>query len=358
MFVIFDRPIFLLYRRVGPLPDGWTVSLDPETNKLYYSDGTTQSWEFPSKTRHDEKMPQLFVKSIPLDTTNDEFTELFRPFGSTDSFLIKAEGRTTAVGIVTFPTEAERDALLEQQLTLGGKTLTIQRYEPHPARINNHRSTYHSQSPYPEPNDAFKYKRQIFIPWLPSSTTSADVNQALLVYNPHSVILPRYPDGTIKGFAFVEFANETQRDRILQTQKSVELHGVSCELRKCFRPHSQSPASQSNNHSSAPRSPHPEPILHPRRSPLPRAHSHSPRHLKLFPYSSHSLSTSHPLPPSFPHPHSNSPILLNRPSPIPPAHTSVEPALPLPFFRPPPQPSNPSTPSHTETETNLNTNKD
>ena len=167
-----------------------------------------------------------YVGNIPFNTTQDEFLQFFKFYGATHVSLKKNPANTSLTyGFVYFAQKSARDLILTLELQLRGRKLKTNLPK---SSADSHASRSHLSSSAPN-LDA--HKQQIFISRLPISTTPDDVKQAFLIYNPISVVVPQNPDHTIKGFAFVTFASEAQRDMILQNVQTIKINNVDCNLR-------------------------------------------------------------------------------------------------------------------------------
>ena len=220
---MFQSPLDLFYDSLD------VVCLDPTSNKLYYTNGTERTWDspaaksLPTKTSH-----KVFVGNVPSDVTSEEFAEFFKPYGSKWAVLTKKPDSTgSSFGFVSFATEAERDAFLKTPVILHGRKLLV--------NIAKRNAKAHAEVEKkkiaPDGNS-----RTLFINGLAATTTFKDVQNAFLIYAPHSVRVPMDSNGVCKGYAFVEVASEEQRNSILAHLKQITICGVSCKVRECLPP--------------------------------------------------------------------------------------------------------------------------
>jgi RNA recognition motif-containing protein len=88
---------------------------------------------------------KLFVGGLPYSMTDDEFKELFAPFGdvqSADIIFDRATNRSKGFGFVTFATDEEAQAAVDKlnNSEVGGRKIVVNVARPReerPPRDNN-----------------------------------------------------------------------------------------------------------------------------------------------------------------------------------------------------------------------------
>ena len=204
------------------------VCMDAASNKLYYTNGTERTWESPAPHRASRKRKfKLHVHNIPREVTSQEFTQFFKPHGAKKAVLkLKPDSTAPGFGIITVRTTAIRDALLKTPFTLHGSKLSIQ-LPPTKEQIRKWKE-------YKAARD--NYMCQVIINGLPGTATLQDVQNAFHIYSPRAVRVPVDKNGGCKGFAFVEFESEEQRNNILAQLRRINICGRNCQVRECRPP--------------------------------------------------------------------------------------------------------------------------
>lgn len=150
---------------------------------------------------------EVFVKSLPFSTTQDEVTQFFTDCGQVENVnLLKDRfGRLKGTGFVRFNTkEAATKAVAKNGKEFGGRTLVIELAQPKEDR--------------PQRGTGFdKQSKSVFVGNLSYTTTEEDIRKFFSDCGSIKAIrLATDRDGSSKGFAHIDFDDEKDAENAVK----------------------------------------------------------------------------------------------------------------------------------------------
>ncbi|KAF7793735.1 hypothetical protein EIP86_004852 [Pleurotus ostreatoroseus] len=163
----------------------------------------------PSTGSEETATQRLFVANISFDSSRQDIEELFAPYEPLDfRFATSSDGRARGFAHVDFKTaeaaDAARAALNGQEVM--GRNISI---------------AFSAENV--TPRKASQQSSTLFVGNIPYETTEDEVTDLFAEFNPIAVRIATDEQGTLRGFAHVDFSNETEARRALEKLEGAEL---------------------------------------------------------------------------------------------------------------------------------------
>jgi RNA recognition motif-containing protein len=157
-----------------------------------------------------------------------------------DATIITRGRRSLGYGFITFASEAEAKKAAEElnNKSLDGREINVEvartKVEPKPKK----KKASESSSDESEKKSTKKVSRAsepskttLFVANLPYATTDEDLNKLFGTYKVVSAHITRMKNGRSKGYGFVEFENEEEQLKAIESVKDVQLEGRAIYLK-------------------------------------------------------------------------------------------------------------------------------